>query len=117
MRAVTLIVKHSALPKVYYPDSDGQPLGETPYHCRNLTDLVATLDGWYLPDPDVLVAGNMFMYYVPGNPRRHISPDVFVVKGIPKTRTPERRAYLVWEEGKGPDAVMELTSSSTIHAD
>lgn len=114
---MTPIAKPPAPPQINYPDSDGQPMGETPYHCRNLTDLVETLDGWYLPDPQVFVAGNMFMYYMPGNPRRHVSPDVFVVKGVPKTRTPERRRYLVWEEGKGPDAVMELTSSSTSEAD
>ncbi len=38
------------------------------------------------------------------------SPDVFVVFGIPKR---ERIYYLVWDEGKGPDVVIELTSKST----
>src|SRR5208282_5908853 len=54
------------------------------------------------------------IFYVPGNRRRHISPDVFVVKGVPKR---ERLNYLVWEEAKGPDVVIELTSSSTRHVD
>jgi hypothetical protein len=51
------------------------------------------------------------MYYVEGNPRKHVSPDVFVVFGIPKL--PERRLYLVWKEGKGPDVAFEISSKST----
>ena len=38
-------------------------------------------------------------------------------RGIPKHRTPERRRYLVWEEGKGPDVVIEFTSASTEEED
>jgi Uma2 family endonuclease len=96
---------------IAYPDSDGKPMAETPLHRRNLTDLVETLDAWFAPDPMVYVSGNMLMYYIEDNPRRHVSPDVFVVKGIPKL--PERRHFLVWKEGKGPDAVIELSSPST----
>ncbi len=61
----------------------------------------------------VYVSGNLLIHYVPGNRRRHVSPDVFVVKGV------EQRArdnYLVWEEG-APDVVIELTSSSTEEED
>ena len=43
-----------------------------------------------------------------------MSPDVFVVKGVPKQK---RLYYLVWEEGKGPDVVIELTSKSTKNED
>src|SRR5262249_18597645 len=57
---------------------------------------------------------NLLIFYEPGNKRRHISPDVFVVKGVPKQVRPN---YLVWEEGKGPDIVIELTSSSTRQED
>jgi Uma2 family endonuclease len=55
----------------------------------------------------------MFVHYVPGDRNRHVSPDVFVVRGVPKDTDPERRAYLVWKEGKAPDFVVELTSAST----
>ena len=57
----------------------------------------------------VYVSGNLLVYYVPGDRLRHLSPDVFVAKGVPKR---ERLNYLMWEEGKGPDVVIELTSSS-----
>ena len=51
-------------------------------------------------DPDVYVWGNMMLYYVEGDRRKHVSPDVFVVRGVPKR--PERDYYLTWKEGKGP---------------
>jgi Uma2 family endonuclease len=56
----------------------------------------------------------MFVHYEEGNRNRHVSPDVFVVKGVAKERAPERRSYRVWEEAnKGLDAVIEVTSKST----
>jgi Uma2 family endonuclease len=99
----------------HYPDSDGRPLAETPEHRDNLANLIEMLRYWYRSDTRTYVSGNTFVYYVPGDRLRHVSPDVFVVRGIP--RAPERRRYLVWEEGKGPDVVIELTSASTREED
>jgi hypothetical protein len=42
--------------------------------------------------------------------KRHISPDVFVVFGVPNRH---RDADFVWKEGKGPDGVFEFTAPST----
>jgi hypothetical protein len=58
----------------------------------------------------VYVSGNLLLFYERGNKRRHVSPDVFVVKGVAKHTRPN---YLLWQEGRGPDVVIELTSSST----
>jgi Uma2 family endonuclease len=102
-------------PASFYPDSDGKPLAETPEHRDNLMDTIKSLTLWFKDDPQVYVSGNMFLYYVPGNRLRHVSPDVFVVRDVPKL--PERRRYLVWEEGKGPDLVIEFTSPSTREED
>jgi Uma2 family endonuclease len=104
-------------PDYDYPDSDGKPMAETPRHRDNLAWLVEMLRTWFLPDPMVYVSGNMLLYYVPGDRRRHVSPDVFVVRGIVKDRAPERRCYLVWEEDKAPDTAIELTSKSTRNED
>ncbi len=93
-----------------YPTSDGKPMAETDYHRDLMLDLITTLQGYYATDPLVYVSGNLLLFYEEGNKRRHVSPDVFVVKGVPKRN---RLNYLVWEEGKGPDVVIELTSSST----
>jgi Uma2 family endonuclease len=97
-----------------YPTSDGRPMAETDHHRILMNDLIQTLEAYYADDPMVYVSGNLLLFYEPGNRRRHISPDVFVVKGVAKNR---RLNYLVWEEGKGPDVVVELTSSSTRHED
>lgn len=40
----------------------------------------------------------------------HLSPDIFVVKGVAKKF---RDHYLIWEEGRSLDLVIELTSRST----
>jgi Uma2 family endonuclease len=96
---------------VHYPSSDGKPVGETPRHVNNLLYLTYQLQWWLADDPQAYAAGDMFIYYEEGNPRRHVSPDVFVVRGVPKE--PERRRYLVWKEGKAPDFVVEVTSKST----
>src|SRR5438105_1494617 len=104
-----------APPESFYPDSDGRPVAETPQHRQNMTNTIESLGVWFADDPQVYVSGNMFLYYVPGDRLRHVSPDVFVVRGVPKV--PERRRYLAWEESKGPDLVNEFTSESTREED
>lgn len=102
------------MPPVEYPTGDGQPVGETPIHRDNLLGSIEQLRRHFAGDPMVYISGNMFLYYVPGRKRRHVSPDVFVVKGIPDR---QRDAYFLWEEGKGPDVVIEFTSATTSEED
>jgi Uma2 family endonuclease len=97
-----------------YPTSDGKPVAETDLHYLVMRVVRQILDAFFASDPMVYVSGNNLMYYERGNRRRHISPDVYVVKGVRKRLRPN---YLVWSEGKGPDVVIELTSSSTRHED
>jgi Uma2 family endonuclease len=97
-----------------YPTSDGKPAAETDWHRDLMCDLIDTLKVWYTNEPRVYVSGNLLLFYEPGNRRIHVSPDVFVVKGIAKHDRPN---YLLWEERKGPDVAIELTSSSTRRED
>lgn len=97
-----------------YPTSDGRPMAETDLHRELMFALIKMLQGWFAGDPMVYVSGNLLVYYVPGNRLRHLSPDVFVVKGVAKH---PRLNYLIWEEGKSLDVVIELTSSSTREED
>ena len=97
-----------------YPTSDGQPMAETEEHLRVMIETLLVLKHRYADDPMTYVQGNMLMYYERGDRHRHVAPDVFVVKGIPKQT---RLNYLVWEEGKGPDFVLEISSQSTILVD
>ena len=96
--------------KVDYPTSDGKPIAETELHRDLLSDLIETLKVHYAADPMVYVSGNLLLYYVEGNKHKHVSPDVFVVRGIARQL---RDYYLMWDEGRGPDIVIELTSKST----
>ena len=97
--------------EIDYPTGDGKPLAETPIHRDNLVGLIEVLRLHFQGDPNVYISGNMFLYYVEGDKRRHVSPDVFVVKGIDGANN--RDAYFTWVEGKGPDVVFEFTSPST----
>ncbi|MFQ5628218.1 MAG: Uma2 family endonuclease [bacterium] len=94
----------------YLPDSDGEPMAETDLHRKIMIDLLHALDGYFSNDPLVYVTGNIFLYYRDDeNQMRPVSPDIMVVRGVEKK---ERRIYKLEEEGKAPDVVIELTSSS-----
>lgn len=100
--------------EIEYPESDGQPMAETDIHRDEMTDAILTLKERYREASDVYVAGNLLVYYEEGNPEKSVAPDVFVVFGVPNHR---RRIYKIWEEGKAPDVVIELTSASTRRQD
>ena len=100
--------------KIHYPESNGLPLAETRFQYDSLTYAAGALDIHFRDRPDVSVEGNRLLYYVEGEPRFSVAPDVFVVIGAPKRR---RRTYLLWEEPKGPDFVLEVTSWSTRRRD
>jgi Uma2 family endonuclease len=89
-------------------------MAETELHRNIMIDLIQTLENYFAADPFVCVSGNMLMFYEEGNRRKHVSPDVFVVRGIAKRL---RENYLIWQEGKAPDLVIEVTSKSTKHVD
>jgi len=97
-----------------YPTSDGKPMAETDRHCQLMFDLIEQLKRHFAGQTDTYVSGNLLLYYDPKDKRRHLSPDCMVIFGVPNE---ERINYLTWEEGKGPDVVFELTSSSTRHED
>jgi len=94
----------------FYPESDGKPMAETDIHRDLMIDIILALQDFYRNASDVYVSGNLLMYYTERIPTDSVAPDVFVVKGVPKKR---RRIYKIWEEGKSPDMVVELTSKST----
>ena len=98
-----------------YPESDGKPMAETPLHRRATIDATSPLEDFYQERSDVYVGSDMFVYYVEGDLTRSAVPDVWVAFGVPKL--PERRTWLIWLEGKGPDFVLEITSKSTQRKD
>jgi hypothetical protein len=62
----------------------------------------------------VYVGSNLLVYYVPGQPSRFVVPDNFVVFDCDPS---DRRTFKIWEEGRVPDVVFEITSQSTSQED
>ena len=100
--------------EVEYPSSDGQPIAETDHQRTPLAYAVDALRCHFLDRPDVYVSGNLFIYYREGDPQAVVAPDVFVVVGADSA---DRSTYRLWDEPKGPDFVLEITSRSTRHED
>ena len=99
---------------IEYPESDGLPMAENDFQLRTMTYAIEALDNHFRTRSDVYVSGDLFVYYEENNNKARVAPDVFVVFGVPDHR---RRTYLLWQEGKAPDFVMEVSSPSTWRAD
>lgn len=97
-----------------YPTWAPEPMPETEWHRDLMWSLIHTLVWFYRDVPRVCASGNLLVFYQRGDRRRHVSPDVFVARDVEKR---ERENYLIWEEGRGPEFVIELTSSSTRRED
>jgi Uma2 family endonuclease len=100
--------------EVYYPESDGKPMGETDFHVSVIAYLRAALRLFFRQATDVYVAANNLFYYEEGNPAVFVSPDVYVVRGVSKQ---DRRTYKLWEESTAPCAIFEITSRSARRED
>ena len=101
-------------PTLVYPESDGEPMAETPKHQQVMIDCMDVLRNHFRGFSDVYIAGNMFLYYEEGNPRKSVSPDVFMVRGVSKQ---ELRTYKTWEQQPFLDFVLEVASPSTYTKD
>ena len=98
---------------VFYPESDGEPMGETGIHVLSILELMAAIQmvRIFMKRKDIHVAGDMFLYYEKGNPKANKSPDVMVTFGI--DGTDPRRTFKTWVEGTAPHVIFEITSDST----
>jgi Uma2 family endonuclease len=97
------------------PCSDGEPM-ETDRHVLQLELLRETLSLFWKDRDDFFAGGNMFLYFSLAQVKNQDfrGPDFFVVLGVPRG---ERKSWVVWEEGKGPDLVIEFLSDSTAEMD
>jgi Uma2 family endonuclease len=102
------MVLKTTLP-VEYPETDGRPMGETDLHIEWMIRVRDMLKRRYR-DQHVYVAANLLLYFEEGDPTRFVVPDSMVVKDCPPGR---RRVFKIWEEGRAPGAVIEITSRST----
>jgi len=97
------------------PSSDGMPM-ETWRHVLQMYLLIDALLHAWRDRTDVFVGGNMFVYFSPDQvlTEDFRGPDVFVVLGVPRR---SRKSWVVWQEGKAPDVVIELLSDTTRNRD
>ena len=98
---------------VEYPTSDGRPVAETDLHYLRLAGAAYCIRRLLASRDDVYVGSNLLVYDEPGNPRRHLSPDIFVAFGV---EAGSRDLYKIWEE-QPPAFVLEITSKSTRRED
>ena len=101
--------------EIIYPDSDGEPMGETGIHVQAIMYICSSLLTFFQAIADVYVAADMFLYYEEGNPKAVKAPDVMVIKGVDGTY--ERRSFKLWEEQRGPCVIFEVTSKSSMLED
>ena len=105
---------------IFYPETDGMPLPDGEFQAPIYIRVVGTLRVHFAGVPGTRVNGDTFIYFIKGSPRRSVSPDCYVVRGLSpeEEESIERNnVYLLWEVGKAPDFVLEIGSESTASAD
>ena len=90
-----------------YPCSDGKPMSDNMWQSWAIINAAC---GLRVARPDALVAADILVYPEQGNPKNRIAPDVLAAFGLGIHKRP---TYLVWQEGKPPDWVLEVASPST----
>ena len=99
---------------VLYPETDGMPMADTEYQGVIFRAVVTPLHHYITSiRPNAHVAGNTFVYYEQGNPRRFVSPDCYAVFDVDVNHIFYRNTYRVWEMGKPPDFALEIASENT----
>ncbi len=101
--------------EIEYPESDGEPMGESGIHVLATLHLLDALRYFLHQHLDIYVIADMFLYYEEGKPRSVRAPDVMVVKGVDASY--ERKTFKTWEEEAVPSLIIEITSQSTAAED
>ncbi|WP_019499688.1 Uma2 family endonuclease [Pseudanabaena sp. PCC 6802] len=99
-------------PDIFYPSEDGEPLAETSMHADAIITTVAVLRNYLaaFPEKSPVVLADQFLYYAQGFPRLRVAPDVMVIFEIPQIPYDN---YKIWETGKVPSVIFEMTSAGT----
>ena len=106
------------------PSSDGRPMSESTRHGRILVHAAYVVCDRYAGQDDVLAAADLLLYYPDPDsppvadgarpPMKSVAPDLFVSFGVPGG---DRKSYVLWQEGKPPDFVLEVISESSQRRD
>jgi hypothetical protein len=90
-------------------------MAETWIHVLLIINTLACLRNFFRSCRDVYVAGNIFLYYQKGDPKKRRSPDIMVIKGVDGRRI--RRSFKTWEHKAVPRTIIEFTSGKTAAED
>ena len=102
------------------PSCEDDPVSQNMRHGVAMVDGFNCLSLHWTERPDVFVGMDQFLYWDPAydakrNPENPPpAPDVYVVFGVANR---PRESYVVWEEGKPPDFVLEIVSPSSRRRD
>ena len=99
---------------IEYPYSDGKAMAETPRHVDAILYALAMLRNRFAASSLVQVGANMNLYYQEGDVEKKLVPDLFVVRGL--AALPET-SYRVWEAGRPPGFVLEVSSPASAERD
>jgi Uma2 family endonuclease len=93
----------------FYPVDD--EMGEGLTH-RNTAELLRVLLALFLAHQRKVacVGANQFIYWVQGDPKKTVAPDVYVLPGVPADTPID--CWKVWETGIVPSVVVEVVSRS-----
>jgi Uma2 family endonuclease len=86
-------------------------MAESNLHVSIIIQVREVLRQWLRAAKNASVYANMLLYFREGNPKVRVSPDVFVVLGVPFDVM--QRSYKIWEEQQAPQIVFEITSRKT----
>lgn len=94
--------------EVEYPDTDGLPMADNDFQAVTMHYAGPALSRHF--EGRGYVATDTILYYVKGNRKVYVAPDVMVVLGVDGSL---RNSFTVWEEGgRVPDFVLEVVSNS-----
>ncbi len=92
---------------------DPNPVGDGMRQFPVKSDVYLILEAHFRNRPDALVGGGGYLAWDPADIYAKLVPTLMVAFGVDPKRIIERNAYLVWEVGKPPDAVIEIAREST----
>jgi len=102
--------------EVYYPEGPHMPEGDM--QTRRRMELVVALRGWLGEHrPDAWVCCDINIYYLEGDPRVVVAPDVAVAFGVDTAMVENKGTYKVWEAGAAPSFALEIASPNTFRTD
>ena len=102
------------------PSCEDEPVPQSTRHSVAVKESFGILRQHWRGSRDVFVGSDQFVYWDPAYDKRRNpvnsppSPDVYVAFGVANRH---RNSYVVWEEGKPPDFVLEVVSPSSRRED